>query len=292
MQQDDDTSRYRLSLKMLDLSVRLLGRSELRLHAYPAMREVVLRTGWRAFLATAADGEVTYVWSAGPDDVAMHTTYGRAMPGHCALYFSAESARRLSCLRLESRGAVAVAPIEPRRLGPPRPTAGGAERAGQHLACTCAPVIDYAGREVARVGLFAHDLADDTLDARLPRRSRRAGAPHLAAARRHAGAAGRPRPLFPRRPDLRSIGMAYVITEKCIGTKDSACVDVCPVDCIHPRKDEPEFATVEQLYIHPDECIDCGACVPACPVEAIFAMDEVPDASKDYIDINSKYYNK
>ena len=93
VQQDDDTSRYRLSLKMLDLSVRLLGRSELRLHAYPAMREVVLRTGWRAFLATAADGEVTYVWSAGPDDVAMHTTYGRAMPGHCALYFSAESAR-------------------------------------------------------------------------------------------------------------------------------------------------------------------------------------------------------
>jgi hypothetical protein len=152
VQQDDDTSRYRLSLKMLDLSVRLLGRSELRLHAYPAMREVVLRTGWRAFLATAADGEVTYVWSAGPDDVAMHTTYGRAMPGHCALYFTAESARRLSCLRLESRG-----------LGPPRLTACGAERAGQHLACTCAPVIDYAGREVARVGLFAHDLADDTL---------------------------------------------------------------------------------------------------------------------------------
>jgi ferredoxin len=56
--------------------------------------------------------------------------------------------------------------------------------------------------------------------------------------------------------------MAYVITEKCIGTKDSACVDVCPVDCIHPRKDEPEFATVEHLYIHPDECIDCGAGLP------------------------------
>jgi hypothetical protein len=163
VQQDDDTSRYRLSLKMLDLSVRLLGRSELRLHAYPAMREVVLRTGWRAFLATAADGEVTYVWSAGADDVAMHTTYGRAMPGHCALYFSPESARRLSCLRLESRGAATAAPLEPRRLGPPRPPTGVSERAGQHLACTCAPVIDYAGREVARVGLFAHDLADDTL---------------------------------------------------------------------------------------------------------------------------------
>lgn len=163
VQQDDDTSRYRLSLKMLDLSVRLLGRSELRLHAYPAMREVVLRTGWRAFLATAADGEVTYVWCGGPDDVAMHTTYGKAMPGHCSLYFSADSARRLSCLRLESRGATAIAVIEPRRLGPPRPTGPGAERAGQHLACTCAPVIDYAGREVARVGLFAHDLPDATL---------------------------------------------------------------------------------------------------------------------------------
>jgi ferredoxin--NADP+ reductase len=69
-------------------------------------------------------------------------------------------------------------------------------------------------------------------------------------------------------------------------------VDVCPVDCIHPRKDEPEIEASEMLYIHPDECIDCGACVPACPVEAIFAMDEVPDASKDYIDVNSKYYNK
>jgi hypothetical protein len=161
VQQDEETSRYRLSLKMLDLSVRLLGRSELRLHAYPAMREVVLRTGWRAFLATAADGEVTYVWSAGPDDVAMHTTYGRAMPGHCALYFGPGSTRRLICFRLESRGGAAVAPADPRRLG--AFPAAGPERAGQHLACTCAPVIDYAGREVARVGLFAHDLPDATL---------------------------------------------------------------------------------------------------------------------------------
>ena len=68
--------------------------------------------------------------------------------------------------------------------------------------------------------------------------------------------------------------MAYIITEPCIGTKDSACVDVCPVDCIHPRKDEATFEAAEKLFIHPDECIDCGACVPACPVEAIFALDE------------------
>jgi len=51
--------------------------------------------------------------------------------------------------------------------------------------------------------------------------------------------------------------MAYVIAEPCIGTKDTTCVDVCPVDCIHPRKDEPEYETVDKLYIDPDECIDC-----------------------------------
>src|SRR6187402_3958755 len=54
--------------------------------------------------------------------------------------------------------------------------------------------------------------------------------------------------------------MTYVITEPCITVKDAACVDVCPVDCIHPRKDEPGFEGADQLYIDPDECIDCGAC--------------------------------
>ncbi len=86
--------------------------------------------------------------------------------------------------------------------------------------------------------------------------------------------------------------MAYVICEPCIGTKDTACVDVCPVDCIHPRKDEGDFDTAELLYIHPDECIDCGACVPACPVEAIFALDEVPDKWKNFIQVNAEHYQK
>ena len=52
--------------------------------------------------------------------------------------------------------------------------------------------------------------------------------------------------------------MPHVITEPCIGTKDSSCVAVCPVDCIHPRKDESEFTPATQLYIDPDTCIDCG----------------------------------
>ena len=84
--------------------------------------------------------------------------------------------------------------------------------------------------------------------------------------------------------------MAYIICEPCIGTKDSACVDVCPVDCIHPRKDEGDYELAEMLYIHPDECIDCGACVPACPVEAIFALDETPAKWRQYIPVNAQYY--
>ncbi len=71
--------------------------------------------------------------------------------------------------------------------------------------------------------------------------------------------------------------MAYVIAEPCIGTKDTACIDACPVDCIHPKKDAPNFAEHNMIYIDPVECIDCGACVPVCPVSAIFALDDLPE---------------
>jgi NAD-dependent dihydropyrimidine dehydrogenase PreA subunit len=71
--------------------------------------------------------------------------------------------------------------------------------------------------------------------------------------------------------------MAYVIAEPCIGTKDTACVDACPVDCIHPKKDESGHADSDQLFIDPVECIDCGACVPVCPVSAIYAGDDLPE---------------
>ena len=82
--------------------------------------------------------------------------------------------------------------------------------------------------------------------------------------------------------------MPFVITDPCIGTKDTACVDVCPVDCIHPRKDEPEFEQATMLYIHPDECIDCGACVPACPVAAIYdSVDSTPANQKTLIEANA-----
>jgi ferredoxin len=84
--------------------------------------------------------------------------------------------------------------------------------------------------------------------------------------------------------------MPFVITDPCIGTKDTACVDVCPVDCIHPRKDEPEFATSSMLYIHPDEGIDCGACVPACPVAAIYdAVESTPASQTSLIEANAVF---
>jgi DNA-binding IclR family transcriptional regulator len=158
--QDADTQRYALTLKMLDLSFRSLGRSEVRLHAYPIMRSYVLRSAHRGFIAIPAAGEVTYLWTTGPDEVAMHTVYGKEMPGHCALYFSSRQAtRRLSCLRLVTPRDVAQAEAGIVRLGPPPVEPDAMQR----LFCTCAPVFDYTGREVARVGMFGHGPDDQPI---------------------------------------------------------------------------------------------------------------------------------
>jgi len=86
--------------------------------------------------------------------------------------------------------------------------------------------------------------------------------------------------------------MAYVIAEPCIGTKDTACVDACPVDCIHPKKDEATFGEHNMIYIDPVECIDCGACVPVCPVSAIFALDDLPEKWSDFAQKNAEYFGR
>ena len=157
VRQDDETARYRLTLKVLDLGFRLLGRSELKLHAYPLLREYTLRTHARCFIAAPAGGEVTYVWSAGPAEIAMHTAHGQEMPAHCELYFDESNARRrLSCLRLVKPSDVARSAEVVTRLAGRRETSEGAQR----LICTCAPVRDFTGQEVARVGVFEH-AADD-----------------------------------------------------------------------------------------------------------------------------------
>jgi NAD-dependent dihydropyrimidine dehydrogenase PreA subunit len=76
--------------------------------------------------------------------------------------------------------------------------------------------------------------------------------------------------------------MPYVIAEPCVNVKDKACVEVCPVDCIYEGE--------TMLYIHPDECIDCGACVPACPVAAIYdSVEATPSHQRDLIEANSVY---
>ena len=86
--------------------------------------------------------------------------------------------------------------------------------------------------------------------------------------------------------------MPYIIAEPCIKTTDTACVDVCPVDCIHPRKDEPDFEQVEMLHIDPSVCIDCGLCVGECPVRAIYPEDDLPATWRSYVELNKAYYEK
>lgn len=95
--------------------------------------------------------------------------------------------------------------------------------------------------------------------------------------------------------------MAFVIAEPCLGTCDTSCVEVCPVDCIHGPlpvdeirqiqlgDDEAKLADI-QLFIDPDICIDCGACEPECPVEAIFEEWDVPDKWEEYIDHNAAFF--
>lgn len=78
--------------------------------------------------------------------------------------------------------------------------------------------------------------------------------------------------------------MTYVIAEPCVDVKDRACVDECPVDCIYEGN--------RMLYIHPDECVDCGACEPVCPVEAIFFEDDVPGEWVDYTQTNADFFTE
>ena len=84
--------------------------------------------------------------------------------------------------------------------------------------------------------------------------------------------------------------MTYIIAEPCVDVMDRACVDVCPVDCIYEldktKLSEGDEAHKQMLYIHPEECIDCGACEPECPVEAIFADADVPEDWNAYTKYN------
>ncbi|MDQ3933024.1 MAG: ferredoxin family protein [Actinomycetota bacterium] len=84
--------------------------------------------------------------------------------------------------------------------------------------------------------------------------------------------------------------MTYVIAGSCI--KDDSCIDVCPVDCIHPKPGDPDFETAEQLYIDNEVCIDCDACVHACPVDAIFTAEELPEKFAYALELNAEFFRE
>ncbi len=95
--------------------------------------------------------------------------------------------------------------------------------------------------------------------------------------------------------------MAYVITEPCVGTCDTACVDVCPCDCIRgpipveeirkvPEEERRARWGTMQLYIDPEPCIDCGACMPVCPVGAIFPDNGIPEKYRHFVELNARVY--
>ena len=96
--------------------------------------------------------------------------------------------------------------------------------------------------------------------------------------------------------------MAFIIVEPCVSTCDTACVEACPVDCIHGPIDisgqgaeaqAPGFDPIGlQLYIDPEECIDCAACEPECPVEAIYEEGDVPAKWEAYIDKNYQFFGR
>jgi ferredoxin len=82
--------------------------------------------------------------------------------------------------------------------------------------------------------------------------------------------------------------MAYVITHLCVNCLDKGCVEVCPVECIYEPKEVAPPGRPNMLYIHPTECINCGACEPECPWQAIFEDRELPDIFAADLAINAQ----
>jgi NAD-dependent dihydropyrimidine dehydrogenase PreA subunit len=76
--------------------------------------------------------------------------------------------------------------------------------------------------------------------------------------------------------------VTYVVGEPCIDTKDKACIEECPVDCI--------YEGARMLYINPDECVDCGACEPVCPVDSIYYEEDLPPQWQPYKELNADFF--
>lgn len=83
--------------------------------------------------------------------------------------------------------------------------------------------------------------------------------------------------------------MAYVVTDAC--TKDFVCVEECSTAAIAPMAGDPAAGTVSQVYINPDECIDCGNCASVCAQNAIFPLDELLADKAEFAEKNKAYFN-
>jgi len=83
--------------------------------------------------------------------------------------------------------------------------------------------------------------------------------------------------------------MAYVVTDAC--TKDFVCVAECTTAAIAPTAEDPKAGTVSQVYINPDECLDCGTCVSVCAQNAIYPEDELPADKAHFAEMNKAYFN-
>ena len=75
-----------------------------------------------------------------------------------------------------------------------------------------------------------------------------------------------------------------MITEACIGVKDQACIEVCPVKCIASNDEE------EMYFIDPAACINCSYCEPVCPVNAIFDEFKLPSDQRIYLRKNQEFF--
>ena len=82
--------------------------------------------------------------------------------------------------------------------------------------------------------------------------------------------------------------MAWVITKLCIDCVDQSCVEVCPVDCIYEYTGDDKASFPNQLFVDPEECINCGVCEPECPWEAIFEDEQVPKVFNADVELNAK----
>ncbi len=82
--------------------------------------------------------------------------------------------------------------------------------------------------------------------------------------------------------------MAYIVSRLCIDCVDKGCVEVCPVECIYEPKASEVGDMPNMLFIHPTECISCGACEPECPWGAIFEDRELPPSFEGDVEINAR----